>query len=107
MGNGNENMEKMLHIRSVPVLKMNDITNCICSIFKLDRFNRGFFCKIPFPDTLHNLPVIIIINQNLTEEDLMPGKNISLTFKKIQKIFILIPIEKLFLVRNIIFQLLK
>ena len=81
MGNDNDNREKIIPVHSVPLSKMKNIISCICSIKKMDRFNRGFFCKIPFSDNLHNLPVIIMLNMLLTEEDLMPGKNLSLTFE--------------------------
>ena len=82
MGNGNngnkhEELEKVI---SVHIGNFKSTLNCICSIKKLDKFNNGFFCKIPFPDNLHNLPVIIILNMFLTEEDLMPGKNLYLTY---------------------------
>ena len=110
MGNDNDKRENILPVHSVLLSKMKDITSCICSIQKLHRFNKGFFCKIPFPDNLHNITVIIIYNRDLTEEDLMPGKNLSLTFEDNSKniyIYIGIPIEKFFLARNIIFQLLK
>ena len=55
--------------------------NCICKI-KLGKENRvatGFFCKIPFPDQFHSLPVLITINLILDINYIARGMEIKFT----------------------------
>ena len=64
------------------------MTKCICDIKCLiEGHGTGFFCKIPFPDFFHLLPVLITNNHVLNEKDIVEGKkiNISLNKKSINK----------------------
>ena len=46
--------------------------NSLCKINCNDRGNdTGFFCKIPFPDKFHQLPVLITNNHIITENDII------------------------------------
>ena len=50
----------------------------------------GFFCKIPFPDFYHLLPVLISNNHVLNEEDLNISNEIHITLQNEKKITIYI-----------------
>ena len=52
----------------------------ICKIIgKHGDTGTGFFCKIPFPDSFHLLPVLITVNHVLNQDDILPGEKINLT----------------------------
>jgi hypothetical protein len=52
----------------------------ICKIIgKHEDTGTGFFCKIPFPDSFHLLPVLITVNHVLNQDDILPGEKINLT----------------------------
>ena len=56
----------------------------VCKITKNDKqFGTGFLCIIPFPDKLHQLPVLITCNHVLSKEDITIGKTINLNFADI------------------------
>ena len=85
--------EKLLsnHPYPIPLEAMKVIIeqmeNCICRIFEKDIFRgTGFFCKIPFPDTLNLLPVLITNNHVLNEECISLGKKISFALNNEKKL---------------------
>ena len=56
---------------------------CICKIECCNvGTGTGFFCKIPFPDELNLLPVLITNNHVLEENDITPGKKIKFSLNK-------------------------
>ena len=56
---------------------------CICKIeCRNDETGTGFFCKIPFPDELNLLPVLITNNHVLEEKDIIPGKKIKFSLNE-------------------------
>ena len=51
------------------------------SVYKIVKENltgTGFICRIPYPNELHKLPVLITCNHILEEDDIEPGKIIKL-----------------------------
>ena len=56
---------------------MFQMKNCICKIENGKRKGTGFFCKIPFPDTLNLLPVLITCNHVLDKNNISQGKKIN------------------------------
>ena len=62
--------EQMEHI-------LFQMKKCICKI-KINNklFGIGFFCKIPFPDQFHLLPVLITSNHTLDNASISTGKKI-------------------------------
>ena len=52
--------------------------NCVCKI-KHKIVGTGFFCKIPFPDNFHFLPVLITCNHVLDEDSIAQGNEINFT----------------------------
>ena len=59
--------------------------NCICKI-KLDngKIETGFFCKIPFPDTLNPLHVLITCNHILDKYNISQGEKINFSLNNDQ-----------------------
>ena len=57
--------------------------NCICQIDRGDAMGTACFCKIPFPDLEHTLPVLIT-NNHVIDEELLFKKNgkIRISIKK-------------------------
>ena len=53
------------------------------SICKIDSYNgTGFICRIPYPNKLNLLPVLITCNHVLKNEDVKPGTKIKLLFEE-------------------------
>ena len=54
--------------------------SCICKIFNKNtgQTGTGFFCKIPFPNKLNLLPVLITNNHVLNQNDIETGKIIDI-----------------------------
>lgn len=83
----NNNQEALIKFQPIPVdldgtqLILNQMENCICKIFK-DNGEKGagtgFFCKIPFPDKNHLLPVLITNNHIINENEIKNIKIIKL-----------------------------
>ena len=60
-------MNEISPLRNDQLLKINEqMTKSLCVIDFGEGKGTGFFCKIPFPDNLHNLPVIIILKKPFT-----------------------------------------
>ena len=54
--------------------------NSICKIKCNDGGNgTGFFCKIPFPDKFHQLPVLMTNNHVISENDIIKDNKIKFT----------------------------
>ena len=53
----------------------------ICKIImkEVKGFGTGFFCRIPFPDSLNFLPVLITCNHILGEKHILNGQKIIFT----------------------------
>ena len=59
--------------------------NSICKIIvdeKGEKLGTGFFCKIPFPNEFHLLPVLITCNHVLDSSSIAKGKIIKFSFNK-------------------------
>lgn len=57
---------------------LNQMEISICKIKKENNiFGTGFFCKIPFPNKLNLLPVLITCNHVLDSNDISQGKKIN------------------------------
>ena len=85
--------EKLLSDQPLPIrlddmkVIIEQMENCVCRIFEKNIFSgTGFFCKIPFPDTLNLLPVLITNNNVLNEERISLGKKISFTLNNEKKL---------------------
>ena len=54
--------------------------SCICKIFNKNtgQTGTGFLCKIPFPNKLNLLPVLITNNHVLNQNDMETGKIIDI-----------------------------
>ena len=59
------------------------INKSICKI--IDNQGSGFICKIPYPNNLNLLPVLITCNHVLGDKDLEPSKKIKLVFEEEEK----------------------
>ena len=60
-----------IYINGVRII-LNQMTKCICKIIKNDARSTGFFCKIPYPDRSHLLPMLVTTYHslhNLKEND--------------------------------------
>jgi len=55
--------------------------NCV-QIKINNKFGTAFFCKIPFPDSTHLLPVLIADNNLLNEHNITKRKNIEFTMEE-------------------------
>ena len=59
---------------------ISQLEKCICKIIKdIGNTGTGFFCKIPYPDQFHFLPVLITNNHVLGENNLKQYCNIRFT----------------------------
>ena len=59
----------------------NQLEKYLCKIYNSKENNgSGFLCKIPFPDELNLLPVLITNNHVLNEEELTKNKYIEISF---------------------------
>jgi len=67
-----EDPEKMKKI-------LSQMETCICKIRNKKVVGTGFFCKIPFPNRLRFLPVLITCNHVLDEASIAQGKEIKFT----------------------------
>ena len=58
------------------------LENSVCKIYetKDNKTATGFLCKIPFPDQLNLLPVLITNNHVIKTEDLKINTEIKITF---------------------------
>ena len=59
---------------------LSQLEKCTCKIIKdIGNNGTGFFCKIPYPDQFHLLPVLITNNHVLNEDNLKIYSNIRFT----------------------------
>ena len=59
---------------------ISQLEKCICKIIKeVENTGTGFFCKIPYPDQFHLLPILITNNHILEENILRKYCNIRFT----------------------------
>ena len=59
---------------------LSQLEKCTCKIIKdIGNTGTGFFCKIPYPDQFHLLPVLITNNHILDENNLKKYSNIRFT----------------------------
>ena len=61
------------------------IEKCLCKIKINKETGTGFLCKIPFPDSLNLLPVLITNNHVLKEKDILQNKEIEFTLNDDKK----------------------
>ena len=61
---------------------LNQMKNSICKIIKREEGGTGFFCRIPFPDSLNFLPVLITCHHILGEKDILNGQKIIFTLNE-------------------------
>ena len=69
-------------VKPIPIQKleiiMDQMKNYICKISRVDgELGSGFFCKIPFPDQFHLLPVLFTCNHLLNENNIKNGQIIK------------------------------
>ena len=86
-----KNLPSQLPSLSFDIIK-TQCSNNICKIFSAkEEIGAGFLCKIPFPDLLHLLPVLITNSKILEKDDIFNGKKINFYLKSHkEKISILI-----------------
>ena len=76
------------HPRSLAKIQIKRIfeqmNKSICKI--VDYNGTGFICRIPYPNNLNLLPVLITCNHVLKNEHIKPGKEIKLVFEEEEKI---------------------
>jgi len=76
------------HPRSLSKMQIKRIyeqmNKSICKI--VDHKGSGFICRIPYPNNLNLLPVLITCNHVLKNEDVKPGSEIKLVFEEEEKI---------------------
>ena len=58
----------------------------VYKIVKEKSTGTGFICRIPYPNELHKLPVLITCNHVLREEEIKIGKEIKLLLNETEKI---------------------
>ena len=59
---------------------IQQMEKCICKIYNEDSFScTGFFCKIPYPDNLHLLPVLVTTSLAINSE-IKNGNSIKISF---------------------------
>ena len=95
MGNGNDGNyidEKNIkdHPKSLSIeqnkIILEQMEKCVCKINCNDGGNgTGFFCKIPFPDTYHLLPILMTNNHVLNNKEIGLNKKINITLNNDQK----------------------
>ena len=72
-----KNLPLQLPSLSFDIIK-SQCRNNICKIFSTkEEIGTGFLCKIPFPDSLHLLPVIITNSNIIEKDDICYGKKIN------------------------------
>ena len=76
------------HPRSLSKIQIKRIyeqmNKSICKI--VDYKGTGFLCRIPYPNNLNLLPVLITCNHVLENKYIKPGKEIKLVFEEEEKI---------------------
>jgi len=76
----NEVIPNYISFESLPYINKQK-TNNICKIKREDgKTGTGFLCKIPYPDSLNLLPVLITCYHVLGKEDILIGNKIELIF---------------------------
>ena len=97
VSNSNYNKEKGIANSPEPISEttmkiiLRQMEECICKIRHNDEINEingtGFFCLIPFPDKVKQLPVLMTNNHVLGKIDILKNKKIkfSLDNDKISK----------------------
>ena len=67
---------------------IEQMKNCVCKIYIDDKIGTGFFCKIPFPDNEHLLPVLItnnhVIDESILEKKITLSLNNDSDIKEIE-----------------------
>jgi len=58
---------------------LTQMETSICKIINTKVLGTGFFCRIPFPNRLRFLPVLITCNHVLDEDSIAQGKEIKFT----------------------------
>jgi len=68
----------------LPYKKMsNQIEKCLSQIIiNNGKYGTAFFCKIPFPDSTHLLPVLMTDKNLLNDDNIAKGKIIEFTMEK-------------------------
>ena len=62
---------------------MDQANKCICKIIINNEINgTGFFCKIPFPDSTHLLPVLMTHSHLLNADKIVKGQTIQFTMEE-------------------------
>ena len=92
MGTGGNNIIREKHFnkhpRSLAKIQIKRIfeqmNKSICKI--VDYKGTGFICRIPYPNNLNLLPVLITCNHVLENEYIKPGNEIKLVFEEEEKI---------------------
>ena len=65
------------------MVMMNQANKCICKIIiNNEIYGTGFFCKIPFPDSTHLLPVLMTHSHLLNTDKIVKGQTIQFTMEK-------------------------
>ena len=59
--------------------------NCVCKIYSDGMKSTGFFCKIPFPDKSHLLPVLATTSHSIGDLNKQNSLSISINDDKILK----------------------
>ena len=97
------NEEKKLNVPIKPISKAankiiyNQMEKSVCKIFgDNEKVGTGFLSKIPFPDELNLLPVLITTNNILNEKDLLNNIKISFDDDKNVKIIKFLPERKIY-----------
>lgn len=95
--------EKILNGPIKPISKAankiiyNQMEKSVCKIFgDNEKVGTGFLSKIPFPDELNLLPVLITTNNILNEKDLLNNIKISFDDDKNVKIIKFLPERKIY-----------
>jgi len=87
----------------------NQMKKCLSQVkIKNEKYGTAFFCKIPFPDLTHLLPVLIAHTFILNKDDIAKGKIIEFTMEESKLFKLSLDINRItYFVKNIILQLLK
>ena len=74
-----EKSTSSLYINGMKTI-IQQMEKCICKIYNEDSFScTGFFCKIPYPDNLHLLPVLVTTSLAINSE-IKNGNSIKISF---------------------------
>ena len=79
---------KSISLESIKIIQ-EQIEKSICKIYCDDGFGTGFFCKIPFPDELHLLRVLITNNHVIDQKYIIKNKQIKISFNNDSSFYIL------------------